>query len=58
MVAVFIGGDLDCPFNPLFRCQSIVFFQIQNQILDVHIRQPVPVPIPAEGLHNIHLIGQ
>ena len=58
MVAVFVGYDLDCVLHFLLAGQSVVFFQIQKQILHIHIGQRGAGSFPSQRLHNIHSFGK
>ena len=58
MIAVFIGNDPDGSGNLLFAGQPIGFFQIQEQIVHIRVRDSGAGTVVADGLNDVGALGQ
>ena len=58
MVAVFIGNNLDGALHPFLAGKPVIFFQIQKQVVHVHVGQRGTGALPAQRLHNVNLLRQ
>ena len=58
MVAVFIGNNLDGALHLFLAGKPVVFFQIQKQVVHVHVGQSGTGALPAQRLHNVNLLRQ
>ena len=58
MVAVFIGNNLDGALHLFLAGKPVVFFQIQKQVVHVHVGQRGTGALPAQRFHNVNLLRQ
>jgi hypothetical protein len=58
MVAVFIGNNLDGALHLFLAGKPVIFFQIQKQVVHVHVGQRGTGALPAQRLHNVNLLRQ
>ena len=58
MVAVFIGNNPDGGGNLFLTGKPIGFFQIQEQIVHIRVRDGGADAVVADGLYNVHSLGQ
>ena len=58
VVAVFIGNNPDGGGNLFLTGKPIGFFQIQEQIVHIRVRDGGADAVVADGLYNVHSLGQ
>ena len=56
MVSVFIGYDFKGALHLFLAGKSVVFFQIQKQIIHIHVGQCVAGSLPSQRLYNVDLL--
>ena len=58
VIAIFVGNDPDGGGNLLFAGQPIGFFQIQEQIIHVRVRDGGAGTVVADGLDDVGALRQ
>ena len=58
MMLVFVGDNTNCMLDLLFIDDAVGFFQVEQQILHVGIRQCAALPLPSHGLYNFNALGK